>query len=223
MSKLITAEQLSLGYDGKKVIDRIDFSIDNEDFVFITGVSGSGKTTLIRSLYGEISPMEGNLNVGGYNLNGIRRRDLMKIRQFMGVVFQDYKLIPEWNVLRNVMLPLIIRGYDKVTARNRAMRYLEKVNMAEHYNKSPLELSGGEQQRVAIARATVHEPVLVVADEPVSGLDTHSAQLVMELFKEANKNGITVIIATHSIPDDLVPLEGYRHFRLDGGKIYEIK
>jgi|GEM_PF-292926 len=224
---LIVAEQLSLGYDGKKVIEKVDFAIESKDFVFITGVSGSGKTTLIRSFYGEVSPMEGTLNVGGYNLNGIKRRDLMKIRQYMGVVFQDYKLIPEWSVIKNVTLPLVIQNFsrklNRIAIRNRGMKYLEKVNMVEHYNKSPIELSGGEQQRVAIARAIVHEPVLVVADEPVSGLDTASAQMVMELFKEAQKMGITVIIATHSIPEDLVSLEEYRHFKLDGGKIYEIK
>jgi len=218
--KLILAKNLTIKYDDNIVINNANFSINTGEFVFLTGVSGSGKTSLIKTLYGEI-PCYGDLFIGEFNLKNIKRSSLAFLRQHLGIVFQDFRLIPEWNILKNVMLPLLITGVEKKTARKLAMEYLKHVNLAHKADKYPYELSGGEQQRVAIARAIIHKPIMVLADEPISGLDEYSASLVMDLFIKANnKLGITILIASHSLPNKFEL--NYKHLRIEKGKIYEL-
>ena len=216
---LIRANNLSIAYDKNEIIKDSSFTINEGDFVFLTGVSGSGKTSLIKSIYGEIRP-KGELFIGPYNLAKINKSTITKIRRRLGIVFQDYKLIPEWNILKNVMLPLIILGYDKKASEKKAIELLKKVKLSHKIDRFPAELSGGEQQRVAIARALIHNPALILADEPISGLDEFSASLVMELFIMANKLGIAVLIASHSLPQNF-NIE-YRHLHIEKGKIYEL-
>ncbi len=216
---LIRANNLSIAYDKNEIIKDSSFTINEGDFVFLTGVSGSGKTSLIKSIYGEIRP-KGELFIGPYNLAKVNKSTLSKIRRRLGIVFQDYKLIPEWNILKNVMLPLIILGYDKKASEKKAIELLKKVKLSHKIDRFPAELSGGEQQRVAIARALIHNPALILADEPISGLDEFSASLVMDLFIMANRLGISVMIASHSLPQDF-NIE-YRHLHIEKGKIYEL-
>jgi len=220
MGKLIFAKNLSLGYEQETVIKNADFSITSGEFVFLTGVSGSGKSTLIKSLYGEIKPSSGFLNIGGFEMHKIKKSQLSQLRKYLGVVFQDFKLIPEWTILKNVSLPLLIAGFSTQDAEKKALTILSKVKLSHKADKFPLELSGGEQQRAAIARAIIHEPVMILADEPISGLDEYSANLVMELFIMANKLGITVIIASHSLPE-IFNIE-YKHIHLDKGHVNEL-
>jgi cell division transport system ATP-binding protein len=220
MGKLVLAKNLTLGYKNEIVIKNASFSIRSGEFVFLTGVSGSGKSTLIKSMYGEVKPISGFLNIGGYELHKIRKSKLAELRRYLGVVFQDFKLIPEWNILKNVSLPLLIAGFSKEEAEEKAMHILSKVKLSHKADKFPLELSGGEQQRAAIARAIIHEPVMILADEPISGLDEYSANLVMELFIMANKLGITVVIASHSLPQTF-NIE-YKHIHLEKGSVYEL-
>ena len=219
MSKIVLAKNLTIKYNDNIVINNASFSIQNASFTFLTGVSGSGKTSIIKAMYGEI-PCYGDLFVGEFNLKKIKRSSLSLLRQHLGIVFQDFKLIPEWNVLKNVMLPLLISGVDKKTAEKTAKEYLKEVNLLHKADKYPLELSGGEQQRVAIARAIIHNPVMILADEPISGLDEYSASLVMDLFIRANKLGITVLIASHSLPTSFEI--NYKHLHIDKGKVYEL-
>ena len=216
---LIKANNLSIAYDKNEIIKDSSFTIKEGDFVFLTGISGSGKTSLIKSIYGEIKP-RGELFLGPYNLAKVNKSTLSKIRRRLGIVFQDYKLIPEWNILKNVMLPLIIMGYDKKASEKKAIELLKKVKLSHKIDRFPAELSGGEQQRVAIARALIHNPALILADEPISGLDEFSASLVMDLFIMANRLGISVMIASHSLPQDF-NIE-YRHLHIEKGKIYEL-
>jgi len=220
MSKIVLAKDLSIAYEDSTVISSSSFSIDNGDFVFLTGVSGSGKTSIIKTLYGELKPASGDLYIGEFNLSKTSKSKIALLRRHLGVVFQDFKLIPEWNILKNVMLPLLIAGVDKKTAENLAMQYLSKVNLSHKTDKFPAELSGGEQQRVAIARATIHNPVMILADEPISGLDEYSASLVMELFKKAHRSGITIVIASHSIPEYFDT--NFKQLHIEKGKIYEL-
>ena len=221
MSKLVIAEDLTLTYDNNPVIKSANFSINNGDFIFLTGVSGSGKTTIIKSLYGELKPHSGKLMIGEFNLSSINKSKLSLLRRHLGIVFQDFKLIPEWSILKNVMLPLLILGVNKSTAETLAMDYLSKVKLSHKADKFPAEISGGEQQRAAIARATIHNPVMILADEPISGLDEYSASLVMDLFIKANKQlGITILIASHSIPSTFDI--DYKQLHIEKGKIYEL-
>jgi len=220
MGKLVVAKDLVLGYK-EPIIKSANFTINSGDFVFLTGVSGSGKTTLIKSMYGEIKPKGGVLNIGGYDMKKISKSKLAFLRRHLGIVFQDYKLIPEWNILKNVMLPLLIAGIDKRVAQQKAFELLKKVKLSHKVDKYPPELSGGEQQRAAIARAIIHEPIMILADEPISGLDEYSANLVMDLFKMANQEkNISVVIASHSIPVAFdIP---YRQLSIQKGIIYEL-
>ncbi len=220
MGKLVIANNLTLTYENTPIIKSANFTINSGDFVFLTGISGSGKTTIIKSLYGELKPHSGSLRVGEFDLFNIKKSHLSLLRQHLGIVFQDFKLIPEWNILKNVMLPLLIAGINKKEAENLAIKYLNKVKLSHKADKFPAELSGGEQQRAAIARATIHNPVMILADEPISGLDEYSASLVMDLFKKANKLGITIIIASHSIPSAF-DIE-FRQLHIEKGKVYEL-
>ncbi len=220
MGKLVIADNLTLRYENSEIIKSSSFTINSGDFVFLTGVSGSGKTTIIKSLYGEIKPSGGKLMVGEFDLKHINKSRLALLRKHLGIVFQDFKLIPEWNILKNVMLPLLIAGVNKTDAENLAMEYLNHVKLSHKADKFPEELSGGEQQRAAIARATIHNPVMILADEPISGLDEYSASLVMDLFIKANKLGITIIIASHSIPNDFSI--NFRQLHIEKGKVYEL-
>jgi len=216
---LVKANNLRIAYNSQYIIKDSNFTINEGDFVFLTGISGSGKTSLIKSFYGEIRP-EGELYIGPYNMAKIKKSNLSKLRKRLGIVFQDYKLIPEWNILRNVMLPLFIMGYDKNESQKRALELLKKVKLSHKLDKYPAELSGGEQQRAAIARAIIHNPAMILAEEPISGLDEYSASLVMDLFVMANKLGITVLIASHSLPQEFNIQ--YKHLHIEKGRVYEL-
>ena len=221
MAILVDAKNLHLGYKNEIIIKNANFKVKTKDFVFLTGVSGSGKTTLIKSLYGEVPVLKGSLKVGGIELNNIKKSKLSYLRRYIGVVFQDYKLIPEWNILKNVMLPLLIAGVDKKIAEEEAIKLLTKVKLSHKLDKYPVELSGGEQQRVAIARAIIHNPVLILADEPISGLDEYSANLVMDLFVMANREkNITILIASHSLPSSFDI--NFRQIHIEKGLAYEL-
>ena len=220
MGKLVLAKNITINYDNTQIIKPSSFSINSGDFVFLTGVSGSGKTTLIKTLYAEHKIQSGEMYIGEFNLSKINKSKISVLRKHLGVVFQDFKLIPEWNILKNVMLPLLISGVDKSKAEKLAMQYLSKVKLSHKADKFPPELSGGEQQRAAIARATIHNPVMILADEPISGLDEYSASLVMDLFIKANKLGITIVIASHSIPHNLDIL--FKQLHIEKGKIHEL-
>jgi len=219
-SKVIVAKDLKLSYGHETIIENSSFSINSGDMVFLTGASGSGKTTILKHLYGELKPTDGFLNVGGFDMRKISNKKLLNLRRYIGVVFQDYKLIKDWNIERNIMLPLLIAGIDKNIALKKVHQFLDEVKLSHRADKFPHQLSGGEQQRAGVARAIINEPVLILADEPTGNLDEFSADSVMKLFKRANELGITLVIATHNLPDDFeIP---YRQLHIEDRKIYEV-
>lgn len=223
MSKVIIARDLSLSYSNNEtIINKANFSIDSGSFVFITGASGSGKSTLLKSLFGALNPKQGSLVVGGVELNGVSRSKLNLLRRHIGIVFQDYKLIKEWTIDKNIMLPLLINGYVKSVANAQVDKLLKHVRLNHQSGKYPLELSGGEQQRVAMARALSHNPILILADEPTGNLDEYSSQLIWNLLEGANNQlKTTVIVVTHHIPKTIST--DYKHFHLEYGSINEIR
>jgi cell division transport system ATP-binding protein len=222
MDKVIIATDLSLSYsDDETIINKANFSIDAGSFVFFTGASGSGKSTLLKSFFGALKPKDGSLYVGGVELNGIKISKLNFLRRHVGMVFQDYKLIKEWTIEKNIMLPLIINGYDKNIADAQVDKLLSHVRLKHQYGKYPQELSGGEQQRVAMARALSHNPILILADEPTGNLDDYSSQLIWNLLEGASEQlNTTIIVVTHNIPNSLNV--DYRHFNIEDGSIYEV-
>ena len=222
MDKVILAEELSLAYSSEEtIISKANFSVSSGDFVFITGASGSGKSTLLRSFYGALEPMSGSLIVGGVELNNISTSKRNFLRRHIGIVFQDYKLVKEWSIEKNVALPLIINGYAKDVIDIQVDKLLNHVKLSHKGGKYPKELSGGEQQRVAMARALAHNPILILADEPTGNLDDYSSRLIWNLLEGANSQlKATVVIVTHHIPADLAV--DYKHFNIEGGTVYEI-
>ncbi|MFA7354260.1 MAG: ABC transporter ATP-binding protein [Sulfurimonadaceae bacterium] len=223
MDKVIVAKDLSLSYSNNEtIINKVNFSVSTGDFVFITGASGSGKSTLLKSLFGALKPKQGSLIVGGVELSGISRSKLNFLRRHLGIVFQDYKLVKEWTIDKNIMLPLLINGYVKNIALNQVDKLLKHVRLNHQSGKYPLELSGGEQQRVAMARALAHNPILILADEPTGNLDEYSSQLIWNLLEGANTQlKTTVIVVTHQIPKTLNV--DYKHFHIEYGSIHEIR
>ncbi len=219
---IIHAQNLQLSYKkGEPIIKKSNLTIKKNEFVFVTGKSGSGKSTLIRSLYGELPVEKGSLTVCGIPLNNIKPQKLNILRKHIGVIFQDYKLIKEWTVEKNVMLPLMIAGYSKNVCTMQAHKLLKHVKLLHKADKYPLELSGGEQQRIAIARALAHNPILILADEPTGNLDEYSSEVIWDLLKGAHHHlGTTIVIVTHKIPSTLGI--NYKHYFLDGGIINEV-
>lgn len=222
MGNVIQAQDLSLAYTNEEtIINRSNFSIESGEFVFVTGASGSGKSTLLKSLYGGMPIHGGSLNVAGVSIPHISNKKLNFLRRHIGIVFQDYKLIREWDIEKNVMLPLIIAGYSKDICEAQVSKLLSHVKLSHQMGKFPLELSGGEQQRVAMARALAHNPILILADEPTGNLDDYSAGLIWHLLEGANEQlKTTVVVVTHHIPETFGVK--YRHLHIESGSIYEI-
>jgi len=221
MSNVIRASNLTLAYDNKVIINDANFSIKKGEFVFITGPSGSGKSTLLKSLYGQLKPSEGSLVVGGLDLANIRQKKLQELRTHMGIIFQDYKLVNEWSVSKNVVLPLMIAGYSTEVQETQARRLLSHVKLTDHADKYPLELSGGEQQRVGVARALAKNPVVILADEPTGNLDDYSSNVIWDLMENACQQlDTTVLVVTHKIPT-IFSLP-YRHFIIESKGVYEV-
>ena len=222
MDKVIITKNLSLAYSNDDtIINKATFSIDTGSFVFITGASGSGKSTLLKSFYGALKPMEGSLIVGGVELKGVSSKRLNFLRKHLGIVFQDYKLVKEWTIEKNIMLPLIINGYEKSVTENQVDSLLKHVRLQHQVGKYPQELSGGEQQRVAMARALAHNPTLILADEPTGNLDDYSSQLIWNLLEGANEQlETTIIVVTHHIPESMKV--DYKHYHIESGVIREV-
>jgi len=222
MHNIIEARELSLAYDKHEpIIKNTNLSVKKNDFVFLTGKSGSGKSTFLKSLYGELPVQSGELHVAGYPLHDISKAKRDTLRKHIGVIFQDYKLINEWNVEKNVMLPLMIAGYSKQVCQVQAHKLLKHVKLSHKADRFPLELSGGEQQRVAMARALAHNPLLIIADEPTGNLDEYSSTVIWDLLKNVRQHiGSTILIATHRIPQTLGI--DYKQYFIDDGVLYEV-
>jgi cell division transport system ATP-binding protein len=223
MSNVIHASHLTLAYDKgeKEIIKDANFSIKKGEFVFITGPSGSGKSTLLKALYGQLKPSDGSLVVGGLDLAHIGKGKLQELRTHMGIIFQDYKLVNEWTVAKNVVLPLMIAGYTTEIQDTQARRLLKHVKLADHAERYPLELSGGEQQRVGVARALAKNPVVILADEPTGNLDDYSSNVIWDLMENACQQlDTTVLVVTHKIPT-IFSLP-YRHFIIESKGVYEV-
>ena len=223
MSNVISASGLTLAYDEgtKEIIKDATFTIKKGEFVFITGPSGSGKSTLLKALYGQLKATEGNLVIGGLDVSSARKSKLQELRTHLGIIFQDYKLVNEWTVAKNVVLPLMIAGYSVDVQNTQAQRLLKHVKLSEHVDKYPLELSGGEQQRVGVARALAKNPVVILADEPTGNLDDYSSNVIWDLMENACQQlETTVLVVTHKIPS-IFSLP-YRHFIIENKGVYEV-
>lgn len=178
-------------------LSSVSIKIAKGEFVFLTGVSGAGKSTLMKLLYGAMKPTRGQVVIDGINITKLPPSQLPGLRRKIGVVFQDFKLLPSRTVLENVALTLEVLGWGKKDINKRVYHILKQVGLEHKINTTPLRLSGGEQQRVAMARALVNDPKIILADEPTGNLDEESRERVLTILKEANIRGSTVVVATH--------------------------
>ncbi len=196
---MINFEHVGLRYNvGPEVLTDVSFTLEQGAFHFLSGPSGAGKTSLMKLLYLANLPTRGSVSMFGQNVSLASRAQRMMIRQRIGVVFQDFRLLPHLSAFDNVALPLRIMGRKAHEVRNATREILEWVGLADHMNAIPALMSGGQQQRVAIARAVIGKPRLLLADEPTGNLDDTIGYRIMSLFEQLNRMGTTIVIATHN-------------------------
>jgi cell division transport system ATP-binding protein len=218
---VIETHHLSKVYSrGLYALRDLTLSIEKAEFVFLTGPSGAGKSTFLRLLLLQERPSEGEVFVNGQNLATLKRSEIQEYRRGIGFIFQDFKLIPSRTVLENISFVPEVLGVPAAQQRRRAFQVLKWVGLQHRINAYPQDLSGGEQQRIAIARALVNDPALVIADEPTGNLDPDLSLEIMNLLREINAGGTTVLVATHD--RELIRLVGRRTITLDQGKVVEV-
>jgi cell division transport system ATP-binding protein len=198
----------------------LSLTVGKSEFVFLTGPSGAGKSTFLRLLLLQERPSEGEIFVNGSNLAKLSRHEIQEYRRGIGFVFQDFKLFPTRTVLENISFVPEVLGVSAQQQQRRAFQVLKWVGLQHRMNAYPRDLSGGEQQRIAIARALVNDPALLLADEPTGNLDPDLSLEIMNLLREVNAGGTTVLVATHD--RELIRLVGRRTVTLDSGRLVEV-
>lgn len=218
--ELINISDVSKRYkNGVTAIYDLDLKIKKGEFVFVIGGSGSGKSTLIKMLYREEKPTKGQIIIGGINVAKLRNSKVYKLRRRLGIVFQDYRLLPKLTVYENVAFTLEVIGTKKSEIKKRTLKAIELVGLKAKTRNYPSQLSGGEQQRVAIARAIVNNPKLLICDEPTGNLDPDTSMGIMKVLDDINKMGTTIIMTTHN--RDIVNTMKKRVVVLHEGKIVQ--
>lgn len=198
-------------------LDNVHLAIASGEFVSIVGQSGTGKTTLVKLLIAEESPTRGRLEVGGWDITEIRQRDVPLLRRQIGVIFQDFKLLPDKTAAENIAFALEVAGESRPHINQSVHQLLHLVGLEDAAKRFPHQMSGGEQQRVAIARALAHRPKILVADEPTGNLDTLNTHDIVNILKKINEFGTTVLLVTHN--RDVVNDLRRRVITMDGGRV----
>lgn len=215
---MVEFKNVSVTYSsGVDALSNINLKINDGDFAFVVGSNGAGKSTLIKLILKEIDATEGTVIANGYNLKKIRRSKISKLRRTIGVVFQDFRLIPTMTVYENIAFVLRVIDAPKKYIKTRVPYVLELVGLSDKMKAYPEQLSGGEQQRVALARALVNDPKLIIADEPTGNIDPELSYDIVELLKCINECGTTILMVTHE--HNLVRYFGGRVINLDGGQV----
>ena len=218
---IILLEGVNLHQEERLIFENINLSIRPGDFIYLVGETGSGKSSLVKSLYAEIKVSTGNISVTEYNLNSIQKNDIPALRRNLGIVFQDFQLLSDRSLNDNLEFVLKATGWNKKEEiSKRIEEVLESVHLEEFNNKMPHELSGGEKQRAAIARALLNKPKVILADEPTGSLDPKKSEKIIELLKEINEKGTTILIATHDY--EIIKKFNSRIIKCSEKKLHEI-
>ncbi|MBT9173083.1 MAG: Cell division ATP-binding protein FtsE [Syntrophomonadaceae bacterium] len=215
---MIEMQRISMVYpNGVEALNNISLTMERGEFVFLVGESGAGKSTLVRLICREFLPSSGSIRINGRDITRLKRREVPLLRRNIGVVFQDFRLLPNRSVYDNVAFAMQVVGASGREMRRRVPESLEMVGIRGKEKMKPTELSGGEQQRVCLARAIVNKPVLIIADEPTGNLDPRTSMDIVELLRDINIRGTTVVMATHD--REIVDALRRRVVVLDGGRV----
>ena len=214
---MIKFDNVTATYTENVGVFNLSFHIPIGELVFLMGPTGAGKSTVLRTIYRDISITDGTLLINGEDVGKIRRRHVPRFRRKIGMVFQDYKLIPDRTVFENIALPLHIEGVSKKHIKDKVYDIGEKVGLKKRINNYPSQLSGGEKQRVSIARALVKEPLVILADEPTGNLDPNVSDEILDLLEIATESGAAVLMSTHNFP--LVQPRRKRFIELNEGRL----
>ena len=198
---------------GSVALQNVDIHIEPGEFVFVVGPSGAGKSTFIKMLFREVLPTTGSIFVNGVDILSLTPNEIPYMRRQLGIIFQDYRLLPDRTVYENVAFAMEVIETPRRKIKRRVLNVLDLVGLRHRANAYPNELSGGEQQRIAIARAIVNDPIMVIADEPTGNLDPETSWDIMEIFKEINAEGTTIVMATHD--KEIVDAMGKRVISID--------
>jgi cell division transport system ATP-binding protein len=221
MEKIIRFNKVEIKINDKKNLNNINLTVDEKDFIYLIGKTGSGKSSILRAIYADIPINTGEATVLKYNLIKIKRKEVPFLRRKIGIIFQDFKLLPDRSVTKN--LEFVLRATEwknKQKINERIDDVLEKVKMNDYSNRFPHELSGGEKQRVSIARALLNNPKLVLADEPTGNLDPATSMEIMNILNTINLNGTSIIMATHDY--ELISKNPKKTIRLEDNRLYEL-
>ena len=202
---------------GSVALQNVDIHIEPGEFVFVVGPSGAGKSTFIKMLFREVLPSTGSIFVNGVDILSLTPNEIPYMRRQLGIIFQDYRLLPDRTVYENVAFAMEVIETPRRKIKRRVLNVLDLVGLRHRADAYPNELSGGEQQRIAIARAIVNDPIMVIADEPTGNLDPETSWDIMEIFKEINAEGTTIVMATHD--KEIVDAMGKRVIAIEDGKI----
>lgn len=220
--KIIEFSGVSSRYSDRSVLQDVNFSILKGEFVYLIGKTGAGKSSLLKMIYADLKPETGILRVGGYDIPKIKNKDVPYLRRKIGIVFQDFQLLPDRDVHDNILFAMRATGWtDKTKIKNRMQELLARVGLSNKLHSFPHQLSGGEQQRVTIARALVNDPLLLLADEPTGNLDPDATDMIMEILFRINLAGTAVIMATHE--HDLIRRYPARTLEVKDGGVHDLK
>lgn len=214
---IIEFSKVTKRFGGVEALEEVSFEVAQGEFVFITGPSGAGKTTILKLILGQISPVSGDVIVDGVNVKDLKENELPLFRQKIGIVFQDFKVLPERTVSENVEVALAVTGVPEIEWPERIKHVLKLVGLSRQEELFPSQLSGGELQRVSLARALSVNPKILLADEPTGNLDWDTSDSMMQLFEKINKEGKTIIMATHNL--EIIKKYKKREIHIVGGKL----
>ncbi len=220
-SEIIVFDKVCLKISNTKILNNLNFSISQGDFTYLIGKTGSGKSSIIRSIYCDIPIESGKSIIDGKDISEIRKSQIPFLRRKIGIIFQDFKLLSDRSIFRNLEFVLKATDWkDKQKINERIDEVLNEVGMMNLKNRMPYQLSGGEQQRISIARAILNKPNLILADEPTGNLDPGTSKEIMNLLIKINNQGSTILMATHDY--DMISKFPKRTLRLEDGKLYEL-
>ncbi|WP_298116829.1 cell division ATP-binding protein FtsE [Flavobacterium sp.] len=218
---VLSLKNVTIYQENKVILSQVNLEVNHGEFLYIIGKTGTGKSSFMKTLYGDLPLTEGEGHIVEFDLNGLKDDDIPYLRRKIGIVFQDFQLLPDRSVNDNMLFVLKATGWtDLVEMQNKIDEVLDKVGMKGFATKMPHQLSGGEQQRVAIARALLNDPELILADEPTGNLDPQTSAEVLEVLKNINANGKTIIMATHDYA--LLMKFPSKTLKCEDGSIFEV-